>query len=907
MLGFLIIAITTTISSENLWSFMRQPESEADSYDADVLPYDTFGSPDRTNGSHRVTGKTRAAIETLFEAFYERAFFSSEGLSNNWNEAEFGPQALTVRDLANVSFDETNGGDRISFRYLPRERIMPETHRLVETMTNLPNAYPTMLKDLIEKPQPLLNRGDTWKSSDRKLWWLCSGFQFSKPPTSFDWSWKWPKNNVATLQSLVPINAFGSYSGAKGWPCDDRMHQSIAVREWLDPVHDPLIQRNEDRDRAFSLPGHDHVYGDYQFITNSATEEMALLYGNQTNAVYGEFTRRLVPDEYIESVDVEVETNFVEVLAYMTDEDKRTLEAWEPWLGIQPYYDGRYIEYAYTDERIGITPSRRINIPVSSRQAVWPPYDESFISVTLDESSVPDPDALESINSYGGFGIGAFSYTASNRVVVSGKWENVYDPFVLEGVKLTYKTNSITKGISYLAAASRILAAHDRTFEIPVYNSEAEYGLGAANIIETWIATNNFVSSGSVTRRFKIKVNPKDGTFRFDPKVNLASLTFRNNKTSYTNIFEREAIAHNYDTAWFVGGTEEDYARVNLDIGGSVRAEYEVSTEDIIPTSVDPGPGVFAKIISSYDQGTDTYTYGFEFDNPIFDDIFPVRCETDVMLNATSNLHDLAGDWNMQAKRRCILKYSVFPPETSPRWRNLFTAYAPGPLGISRVDNIQAIFASSVVVDHINLFDTYDNVAVEPPFSFNDIVINHPHHMIPTVFYRMNCTNEAPAGGRWVPGETFPMSYAMFRSHEVEHKVREILPDEKKIKNDIIKIDLYENISLDGIPDDEKELEWGTIDSEESDARIGNGRPVYISFSHSDDGPKCYDFYFYTGEEFHTDRIPFGVLFALSAKALGHAALSPKADSASATGRTAAGIVTDWDWNALKLKHEDRD
>ena len=513
MLGFLIIAITTTISSENLWSFMRQPESEDDSYDAYVLPYDTFGSPDRTNGSHRVTGKTRAAIETLFEAFYERAFFSSEGLSNNWNEAEFGPQALTVRDLANVSFDETNGGDRISFRYQPRERIMPETHRLVETMTNLPNAYPTMLKDIIEKPQPLLNRGDTWKSSDRKLWWLCSGFQFSKTPTSFDWTWQWPTNNVATLQSLVPINAFGTYSGAKGWPCDDRMHQSMAVREWLDPVHDPLIQRNEDRARAFSLPGHDHVYGDYQFITNSVTEEMARLYGNQTKAVYGEFTRRLVPDEYIESVDVEVETNFVEVLAYMTDEDKRTLEAWQPWLGAQPYYDGKYIDYAYTNERMGISPSRRIRIPVVSWSA-RPPHDESFISVTLDESSVPDPDALESINSYGGFGIGAFSYTASNRVVVSGKWENVYDPFVLEGVKLTYKTNSITKGISYLAAASRILAAHDRTFEIPVYNSEAEYGLCATNIIETWIATNVISSKDAYKTRFDIKVNPKDGTFR---------------------------------------------------------------------------------------------------------------------------------------------------------------------------------------------------------------------------------------------------------------------------------------------------------------------------------------------------------------------------------------------------------
>ena len=82
------IVFAGSISSDAVDNFMQLPAWMPSSVSAD----DTFGCPDRANASHRVTEKTSAAAVAASDALYERADYSSEGRSNGWDVAEYGPR-----------------------------------------------------------------------------------------------------------------------------------------------------------------------------------------------------------------------------------------------------------------------------------------------------------------------------------------------------------------------------------------------------------------------------------------------------------------------------------------------------------------------------------------------------------------------------------------------------------------------------------------------------------------------------------------------------------------------------------------------------------------------------------------------------------------------------------------------
>lgn len=286
MIAAILLAIST-ISSEGLWSFMKQPENGF-TYPSSVSSAHTFGSPDHKDSSRRIVKENLAAIETLFEAYYERVFFASEGLSNNWDVAEYGPRATTDSHLRDVSFAASNGGERVSLAYSPEARNMPGTMRFAET--NLVNVYPTVIQDLIyhgDGNAKLLDRGVTWGDGlGRSVWWACSEFDYAEMPEPFDWTAGWPDGHTFT-SNFVPIRAFDS--SGHGYPGDTEQYQPHFAYALLEPV----LQRDSDWEKAL-------YPNDYTFVgANSIFRQLSNVFGCSEDLEYAPFTQRLVPDEYV--------------------------------------------------------------------------------------------------------------------------------------------------------------------------------------------------------------------------------------------------------------------------------------------------------------------------------------------------------------------------------------------------------------------------------------------------------------------------------------------------------------------------------------------------------------------------------------------------------------------------------
>ena len=877
------LVLAVSILSEGIGDFMKLPGWMPVSVDAEH----TFGSAAHSNASRRITADTLAAVEAIFEAYHERVFFSSEGLSNDWDVAEYGAQVVSNSDLRAVSF--TDGVDRISFRYNPSDRTVPDTRRLVETMTNLPNAYPTMLEDLVEVGTPLLSRGGTWLSDDRdgRIRFACSAFSMSGLPDPFEWSeGRWPSNH-SMLGCLVPFNGYRVVYDdfglpLYGWPVRGRRTDRSIGYSLMEDV----LQRSEDLMAAFD------VYRDYTYVTNDVTREMADLYGNQTNAVYGTFTRRLAPDEYIASVDREWETNEVEVSVYMADEQLAAFKAWKPWLNRGGLWDGTHIEYVYTYEDQKIRPSQTVRLKVYAGED-YRTEITSFAHVTIDG----DPSEFDHFECSMGVWFASYWFTVSNGVSVAGDWGYV-EPNQIAGVKITAITNSVTPGISYLAGMSRIIAAHDRTIELPVFKDD---GASASNRVDEWTATAHHPAVIS-DARFKINVNG-DGTFDIDPPVDMSKVSYVDTEAIVTNRVSFEAASLEYDTAWY-SGTENDCSASasfklkypDSELGGPVYAA-RINVRDISPAPSGTS-GVFARIRSEYDYVNDRFTFGFYFDEPWQYEFFATKIVNGVRAGVTSNVTELAGSGEIYAHMECSSRVSAHPEPQSRAWRKMFPAYAPGLLGSSRVRKVQEVFPTSVVFDHPR--PNSGECAEVPPFSYGTIVSNYLDHT-PTVSYRMDVVEVED----WDPLTTFPFDYAHNRVENVEDYVRErVVPRSLRDELDVG----IGNIKLAEMSGDERrKIERGYITGETG--RGQDGTPVYISFTEQPDGAwECFDFYVNyddPGKSYHTQELVLSVLFMFKAEGVCPLEFKATSPSVSATGRTSAAIVTDWDWKALKLDRDD--
>lgn len=124
----LALLLAFSISSPRIGTFFDLP-----GWMPTEVPSDrTFGSDDATNMTHRVDDVALSAVNAVFEGYYERVYYANAGLSNVWNEAEYGPQCQYGSGLDRFRFGPSNSVGRSRFVYDPDTNRAVRTRRLVE-------------------------------------------------------------------------------------------------------------------------------------------------------------------------------------------------------------------------------------------------------------------------------------------------------------------------------------------------------------------------------------------------------------------------------------------------------------------------------------------------------------------------------------------------------------------------------------------------------------------------------------------------------------------------------------------------------------------------------------------------------------------------------------------------------
>lgn len=189
----LLLFAATDIYSTKIDTFQRVPEWFPKAADR----WHTFGSDGHTNGIHWTTLGTLAAVESVFDAYHERAFYASEGRSNTWDEAVYGPR-LSQADPPQLWF--TNTLDRIPTCFVYQSwtndeyavsnafcRGTPESRRLVEfdNIFSLAKWIPSLIART--PGRPYLDKGDTW-GRQRDIMFGSSWGPCTTELPAFDWT-----------------------------------------------------------------------------------------------------------------------------------------------------------------------------------------------------------------------------------------------------------------------------------------------------------------------------------------------------------------------------------------------------------------------------------------------------------------------------------------------------------------------------------------------------------------------------------------------------------------------------------------------------------------------------------------------------------------------------------------------
>lgn len=171
----LALLLAVAISSPELGTFFDLNGMVPDS----VPSSRTFGSDDATNMTHRLDPQEQAAVNAVFEAYCERVYYGYAGLSNYWDEADWGPtdRGATKREF---SFNPKAIYGRSPFYYVPDTNRVIETRRFVEydnlhricEVTGGEGAPSDFL--LIERPTWLRRETSSPESSSASVEWSSS-------------------------------------------------------------------------------------------------------------------------------------------------------------------------------------------------------------------------------------------------------------------------------------------------------------------------------------------------------------------------------------------------------------------------------------------------------------------------------------------------------------------------------------------------------------------------------------------------------------------------------------------------------------------------------------------------------------------------------------------------------------
>ena len=875
--AMILFQAVVTISSDGLWHFMRQP-SNGFRYPSSVSSVHTFGSSDRTNASHRITREDVASVETLFEAYFERVFFASEGLSNNWDVAAYGPRAMTDQFLCDVSFAASNGGDRVTFEYTPVSREMPGTLRFADT--NLVNVWDGMVLNLLLRgagEAKLLDRGPTWGDHtslpDRRVWWSSSILPFAEFPGEFDWTeGPWPDGH-SFVSNFVPVCAFqpredGPDRGFPWYP-DVRhtVHFADELFSWNEVLRDTASYR--------SALGVDRLgQADYRFVTNTLPDVLSSAFGYPPDDAYGGYVARLVPDEYVD-VDA-VESTSGGWFAYdLAPESVSVLGAWKPWIGIETGEpetttwaaavtdpEPRWYSVSGDDARFDVeTAASGVNYEFRA-------YGGPVVSVISTDAAGWGADSAAP---YFGNDLGYFVVqTDSSGVGTNGWWEDLGPT---EGTKIMYYktevvTNSVTTNVSYLATTSRILAAHDRTMELPNFEGYD------CQFVSQRVVRCEKSAEGGYEMPSSLYMDFEQGTFRLDPPVVLGDLSYVVSERTNSTDVAYEGQDPRCDCAYL--RCPKPHAGLTV-AGGRVVGPitWDLKAEDIhFPSAEGELHGV---LFVRYDPSDQTMHYGV---TPMYSAAVTgvvALCIRDTGFDATLPLNVMYS-CHAEAEAR---KTEFVGSDIAASFGKCFPAYTPGFRGAGRVRSVRCLFPSSVIYD-------IDDDPYYPPFS-------EVHYGRGKTEYRFS----APEFSSWVSRSTFPAAYAAARENVRQRAVDGVgVPATDAGLMGILRVEPGDydiaavrttvpggTINFRAYIDNynEDKSDFGVT----VDFRDGRGRA--FKFPGSDNPTSEYE--------------KLTVYFSFNFNTFVRAVAAPTFDipqSCSATGRTSAGIVADWDFRALR-------
>lgn len=874
--AMILFQAVVTISSDGLWSFMRQP-SNGLQYPSSVSSVHTFGSSDRTNASHRITREDVASVETLFEAYFERVFFASEGLSNNWDVDAYGPRAMTDQSLRDVSFAASNGGERVTFAYAPASREMPGTLRFAET--NLVNVWDGMVLNLLRRgagEAKLLDRGPTWGDHtslpDRRVWWSSSLLPFAELPGEFDWTeGPWPDGH-SFVSNFVPVCAFQPGDGPdRGFPRYPDIRRTVHFADelfsWHEVLRDPASYR--------SALGVDRLgQADYRFVTNTLPDVLSSAFGYPPDDAYGGYVARLVPDEY---VDVDAgESTLGRWFAYgLAPESVSALGAWEPWIGIET---GEPETTVWALATMDPEPRRYSVSGDDARFDVG-----TAASGTLDEFyiyggpvvSVISTDAAgwgaDSAAPYFGYDLGGFvAQTDSSGVGTNGWWEYIGPP---EGSEMMYYktevvTNFVTTNVSYLATTSRILAVHDRTMELPVPD------WGGCQFVSQRVVRCEKSAEGSYEMSASLYMDFEQGTFRLDPPVVLGDLSYVVSERTNSTDVAYEWQDPRCDCAYL--RCPKPYAGLTV-AGGRVVGPitWDFKAEDIrYPFADGEYSGV---LVAQYDPGDQSVHYGVD---PMYSALVTgvvARCIRETGFDATLPLSVM---YSCHAEAEAG-KTEFVGSDIAASFGKCFPAYTPGFRGAGRVRSVRCLFPSSVDYD-------IDDDPYYPPFG------ELPYGRGKTE-YRFFAPEFSSGASR----STFPAAYATARKSVRQRAVEGVgVPATDAGLMSILRVEPGDyDIAAVRTTVPEGVIDFRAYISNYNDDQsyfgvtvvIRDGRGRAFKFPGSSDPTREYE--------------NLTVYFSFNFDAFVKVGAAPTFDvpqSRSATGRTSAGIVADWDFHALR-------
>jgi len=274
----LALLLSVSIASEKTDTFMTIPQWMPSS----VASSDTFGSSDHASASHRISSNTLAAVESIFDAYYERAYFmSASGINDrSWNTGIYG-----ANDFRHMSFSA--GANVAIMNYRNGERVFPYTRRIVDwdwidKFTGMSDNERAITK-LIDYDNRVLSR-DNWNLVDL-VYWSSSRMPYARLPPEYEWSHNVPSTNV--FASCRPILAYA---------IDTSLHINGLYRDNTEKYPVPYL---------FKM-------ADYNYYIKRIKEEIPELkiettvidlmndsFGGNAESGFMDKSRRLKPDDYV--------------------------------------------------------------------------------------------------------------------------------------------------------------------------------------------------------------------------------------------------------------------------------------------------------------------------------------------------------------------------------------------------------------------------------------------------------------------------------------------------------------------------------------------------------------------------------------------------------------------------------